>query len=107
MQLSFWGARGSSPVVVNHDRALELVAQLVAKRKAKGYASYDQLLSAAKGGELGTPLVYGGHTPCTEVTHGSHSFLIDMGTGLREAGTKYLGKRKEFHVFLTHMHWDH
>ncbi len=107
MQLTFWGARGSSPVVVNHDKALEILAQLVGKAKAKGLTTYDQLLAAARAGEFGMPLLYGGHTPCTEVTHGAQSFFIDMGTGLREAGTKYLGKRKEFTVFLTHMHWDH
>ena len=35
--------------------------------------------TAARAGTLGTPLVYGGHTPCTEVSHGDQTFFVDMG----------------------------
>ncbi len=107
MQLTFWGARGSSPVVMNHQGVLAFLETLGAKAKAKGLASIDQLVAAAKAGDLGVPLVYGGHTPCTEVSEGAQSMFIDMGTGLREAGTKYMSTRKEWTIFLTHMHWDH
>lgn len=107
MQVTFWGARGSSPVVMNHGSVVKLLEDLVGKAKAQGIASLDDFASAAKGGKLGEPLVYGGHTPCTEVTHGNQAFFIDMGTGLRETVAKYFGKRKEFTFFLTHLHWDH
>jgi phosphoribosyl 1,2-cyclic phosphodiesterase len=107
MRVTFWGARGSSPVVMDHAKSLALLDALVAKARAKGLTSYDELLAAAHGGALGEPLVFGGHTPCTEVVSGEQSFFVDMGTGLREAGTRYLGKRTSYDVFLTHMHWDH
>ncbi len=107
MHITFWGSRGSSPVVMNQAGAVQFLGDVVAKAQRLGLSSYDELLQAATGGKLGDPLLFGGHTPCTEVTHGDRTFFIDMGTGLREAGTKYLGKQKEFTFFLTHMHWDH
>jgi len=107
MQVTFWGARGSSPVVMNHATALKLIEELVTKAQAQGITTLDAFHAAAKAGGFGMPIVYGGHTPCTEVTHGSQSFFIDMGTGLREAVNKYFGRRKEFTIFQTHLHWDH
>lgn len=106
-ELTFWGARGSSPVVTNHDKLVTLLGQLVGSAKSKGIANLDDFLLAATNGTLGHPLHFGGHTPCTEVAYGDQQFVIDMGTGLREFGTKHLGKRKEFVFFLTHLHWDH
>src|SRR5437868_6590793 len=100
MQVTFWGSRGSSPAVVNHARLLQLLEQLAGKAKHLGIASIDGLVEAAKSGKLGEPLSFGGHTPCTEVTHQDQSVFVDMGSGLREVGTKYMGKRKEFNVFL-------
>ena len=63
---------------------------------------------ALEKGELGSPISYGGNTTCTEILHGDRQFFVDMGSGLREAGSFYMPTgRKEFHIFLTHMHWDH
>lgn len=107
MELTFWGARGSSPVVMSHEKLLVFLENLVEKAKSQSVGSLDELVAAAKAGRLGTPLHHGGHTPCTEVVHEGQRFFVDMGSGLREAGTKYLGKQTEFTFFLTHMHWDH
>jgi phosphoribosyl 1,2-cyclic phosphodiesterase len=106
MQITFWGSRGSSPAVLDHGRLVELLESLTGKAKGLGVKTLDDFVAVAKGGQLGMPIVFGGNTPCTEVSHGDQSFLVDMGSGLREAGTKYV-KRDEFHIFLTHMHWDH
>lgn len=106
-ELTFWGARGSSPVVTNHDKLVVLLNELVTKAKVLQISNIDEFLKAAVSGKLGQPLHFGGHTPCTEVCYGEQRFLIDMGSGLREFGTKYLGKQKEFVFFLTHLHWDH
>ncbi len=107
MHVTFWGSRGSSPVVLNHAGALQFLSDVVTKAQRLGLKTYDELQQAAAGGRLGEPLLFRGHTPCTEVGHGDQTFFVDMGTGLREAGTKYLGKRTEFTFFMTHMHWDH
>lgn len=107
LEIIFWGTRGSSPVVMNHDKLLTLLGSLASKAKARNLTTIDQLLDAAKAGQFGVPLHFGGHTPCTEVNYGDQHFVIDMGSGLREFGTKMINHQKEFIFFLTHMHWDH
>lgn len=52
---------------------------------------------------------YGGHTTCIDVALSDSAHLvIDCGTGLRQLQSA-LGdvKNHEFHVLLTHYHWDH
>lgn len=76
--------------------------------KAKGVSSIDDFVRfVGDDANLG-PASYGGNTMCTEVRYKEKSFFVDMGTGIRSAMTEAskLGKR-EFHIFQTHMHWDH
>ena len=53
---------------------------------------------------------YGGNTPCVELRRGNVVFLLDAGTGIREAGID-LQKRNaaelNLHLFFSHTHWDH
>jgi phosphoribosyl 1,2-cyclic phosphodiesterase len=56
-------------------------------------------------------LGYGGNTPCVEVRSDSDLLILDGGTGLRMLGNSIAAecpdKCFEFHIFLTHFHWDH
>ena len=70
-------------------------------------------------GSIPTPspnvLQFGGNTPCVEVVFvnedGSEKrMILDAGTGIRNLGlelTATKNKDKDFHIFLTHFHWDH
>ncbi len=50
---------------------------------------------------------YGGHTLCLDTPAGDSSMvLIDAGTGITRLGDP-AASATEFHVFLTHYHWDH
>jgi phosphoribosyl 1,2-cyclic phosphodiesterase len=61
-----------------------------------------------KSGKLGMPFLYGGNTTCTQIIQGDKSVYIDMGSGLREAGTYAMQQGvKEYSILMTHMHWDH
>lgn len=74
----------------------------------RGIKSLADFKTAVASQSLTQPLSFGGNTSCTEITHGEESFFVDMGSGLREAGTTHVqAGRREFHIFLTHMHWDH
>lgn len=67
-------------------------------------------------GTIPTPgestLKYGGSTSCVEVVttsgHERTSVILDAGTGITKHG-EYALKRgdREFHIFLSHMHYDH
>jgi phosphoribosyl 1,2-cyclic phosphodiesterase len=59
-------------------------------------------------------LRYGGNTSCVEVTvrdpiHSSQfSIILDAGSGLARYGDFALQRgEREFHIFLSHMHYDH
>jgi ribonuclease BN (tRNA processing enzyme) len=85
-----------------------LLEDLIEAAKEKGISSTSDLLAAAQKREITQPMTFGGNTSCTQVTHGDHTFYVDMGSGFREAGTEAMKQGiKEFHVFMTHMHWDH
>lgn len=53
--------------------------------------------------------VYGGNTPCLEITVAGHRMIFDAGTGIRPLGTKLVEEDgvPSAHIFLTHFHWDH
>jgi anti-anti-sigma factor len=110
----FWGTRGSLPAPLR-------------ERAVRGKIR-DALL-AARGHTLDTPEAidafidealpfsvrgtFGGNTSCVEiVTGGDEYVLCDLGTGVREFGTRLLreqgaGRKYCFNVFLSHPHWDH
>ncbi|MCE5262838.1 MAG: MBL fold metallo-hydrolase [Deltaproteobacteria bacterium] len=54
---------------------------------------------------------YGGNTSCVEIGAGDAFVLCDAGTGLRDFGNHVMasgqGVGKEYHIFLSHPHWDH
>jgi phosphoribosyl 1,2-cyclic phosphodiesterase len=108
VQVKFWGTRGSLPVGVNHQKALALIEELTVQAQKMGVERLRDFTENLKSGKLGLPLLFGGNTTCTEVVHESSSLFIDMGSGLREAGTQAMQQGiKEFSILMTHMHWDH
>ncbi|MGZ6016400.1 MAG: MBL fold metallo-hydrolase, partial [Phenylobacterium sp.] len=56
---------------------------------------------------------FGGATSCVEIEGAAPAFFVcDMGSGLREFGLDAFrrcaaGHPKVFHIFLSHLHWDH
>jgi phosphoribosyl 1,2-cyclic phosphodiesterase len=109
----FWGTRGSLPVALT---AADVRRKLV------------QALQAAQGRALATPAAidafvgglpfevagtYGGHSSCVQIDSGGADFLVcDMGSGLRPFGQWAMGQRRAgaaqtFHIFMSHLHWDH
>lgn len=49
---------------------------------------------------------YGGNTPCLHIPiDKSTCVIIDAGSGIREVNR--IRDYKEFHIFFTHLHWDH
>lgn len=50
---------------------------------------------------------YGGNTSCLSIETPTGELVIDAGSGLREYGNARLGKTNEFHIALSHFHYDH
>jgi phosphoribosyl 1,2-cyclic phosphodiesterase len=112
-RVRFWGTRGSLPVAltaagVRH----KLLATLRAARgrPLASEADLEQLLDSLPFATTGT---FGGHSSCVQIeTGGPEHFICDMGSGLRPLGQAAMAQRsagvgQTFHVFMSHLHWDH
>jgi phosphoribosyl 1,2-cyclic phosphodiesterase len=108
----FWGTRGSLPVALT---AAGLRAKLRGVlQAARGVAldddaAIERFLDAQPFALAGT---YGGHSACVQLlVDGDDHYVCDMGSGLRPFGlaamARRAGKPQTFHVFMSHLHWDH
>lgn len=115
MQIRFWGTRGSLPVAPHASTITDKVADALLHASGKTFADKAAALDYARNElEFAVGQGYGGATSCVEVDVGAGAFVVcDMGSGLREYGLDTLrrlsdGNRpKEWHFFLSHLHWDH
>jgi phosphoribosyl 1,2-cyclic phosphodiesterase len=108
----FWGTRGSLPVALTSGglrRKLVGVLQAARGQRLDTDTDIDTLLDSLPFALAGT---YGGHSSCVQIdTGGPEYFVCDMGSGLRALGqaamTQRAGKAQTFHIFMSHLHWDH
>jgi len=51
----------------------------------------------------------GGNTPCVQIfVNEKQSIVVDSGTGIIEYASKGVkDDENEFHILITHFHWDH
>ena len=116
MKVRFWGTRGSIPVSITtpHIRA-KLVTALagVAGRDLSSRDKIDAYLDSLGFAINGT---FGGHSSCVEVEtagpQSAESVIFDLGSGARPLGESLLerfgpDRPRTYHVFMSHLHWDH
>jgi phosphoribosyl 1,2-cyclic phosphodiesterase len=109
----FWGTRGSLPVALTAAGVRQKVIAALRAADGRRFASEDELAAFVDG--LGTPVAgtYGGHSPCVEIETGGEEYVLcDLGSGVRPFGQKAIarhgaGSPQTYHVFMSHLHWDH
>lgn len=114
MKVRFWGTRGSLPVALT---ANQIRAKLIAAlRGAAGLDLTDrETVEGYVDHRLGFDIAgtFGGHTSCVELETGldREHVVLDLGSGARPLAGHFLGRYgpsgQTYHVFLSHMHWDH
>lgn len=113
MRVVFWGTRGSIPVSLTAAgvRAKLRRALLDAiDHPPKSSADVDDCLDRLSFDTVGT---FGGHSSCVQlVTDGPEQVILDMGSGARPLGQAVLqrfgpAQPQVYHVFMSHLHWDH
>ena len=110
-QIKFWGVRGSIPISPqpNDIRAhfKRLMYQFFNSPFARNQDGVDKFLATLSPVES---YGFGGETSCVQMIGDHHDLLIDAGSGLRCYG-EWLKKKQsipeEFHLLVTHFHWDH
>ena len=112
MKVHFWGTRGSLPASVTAETTRAKIFKALKASQGRSFHDDDairqfidrELPFSVKGG-------YGTNTSCTEIINGDDYVICDAGTGLRDFGNyamqQGVQKRQTFHIFLSHLHWDH
>jgi phosphoribosyl 1,2-cyclic phosphodiesterase len=109
----FWGTRGSLPVALTAagvQAKIRAALRATAGRALATEADVEAHLQSLPFEVAGT---YGGHSSCVQIDNGGPEFVVcDMGSGLRPFGLSALAQRagnapQTFHIFVSHLHWDH
>ena len=109
----FWGTRGSLPVALTATGVRRKILAALRDAAGKTFASDAELNAYVD--SLGMPVSgsYGGHSSCVEIeTGGKEYVLCDLGSGVRPFGQQAIarhgpGSPQTYHVFMSHVHWDH
>ena len=111
MIIRFWGVRGSSPTPLSPEEVSNKIIAALQRARPSDLISTDsrkRFISHLPRDIIST---VGGNTACVEVsTAGSSVIILDTGTGLREFEKRVRKNRRkisEYHIFLSHFHYDH
>lgn len=114
LTVRFHGTRGSIPVPTVREDAHARLKEVLRAAIAAGLddpGRVDEFVASGAAGAL--PTVYGGNTACVEVeAAGGERLVCDLGSGARSLGARVLAmpaarRPREFHVLMSHLHWDH
>ena len=114
MLIRFWGTRGSLPVALT-TRALQakMVLALVAASGKKLDTQQKAWRFIENELEFSVSHTFGGHSPCVQIDCGGEEYVLcDLGSGVRPFGNTVIATRGAqtpavYHVFMSHVHWDH
>ncbi len=111
--VKFWGTRGSIPVAPHAHAVRARLESILVKAIDSKLSNYDDIPTFLNSLSFPEVASYGGNTSCVEIDTGEGDYVLcDMGTGLRDFGANYMRynehqRSKTFHLFLSHLHWDH
>jgi phosphoribosyl 1,2-cyclic phosphodiesterase len=112
MRIHFWGVRGSLPAPQMPSQIKSKISSILERLKPsdiESSESKERFLAGLPPWLFGT---VGGNTPCVsiDVDKSEGVIVFDSGSGLREMGmamTKEKPKPVHYHIFYSHLHWDH
>jgi phosphoribosyl 1,2-cyclic phosphodiesterase len=114
MLIRFWGTRGSLPASLGTAglrRKLVRALRGAAGRRLDTEDAVERYVTQEL--DFATSHTFGGNTACVQLdAGGSEHVLCDLGSGARELGLAAMARHRPgtpqvFHVFLSHLHWDH
>jgi len=112
-QVRFWGTRGSLPVALTAAGVRRKVVAALRGASGRSFASDAEIGHYVDSLAFPAAATYGGHTSCVEIETGGPDFMLcDLGSGARPFGLSAMARRaggapQTFHVFMSHLHWDH
>ena len=112
MRVRFWGTRGSIPVALTSAAVKQKLTSVLLKAIGKPLDTAARIEAYIEQ-ECPTPYTFGGSSSCVQIdVAGDEYVLCDLGSGVRTFGSHVLAthgpaKGNTFHVFMSHLHWDH
>ena len=114
MLIRIWGSRGSLPVSLGTAALQEKLVKALVAGAGKGLDTEAKARAfVANMPDFAVSHTFGGNSSCVQIDGGGEEYVIcDMGTGARELGNSITAvhgaqKTHTFHVFMSHVHWDH
>jgi anti-anti-sigma factor len=112
IRVRFWGTRGSLPTSMSLSTLHSKIANALVAGAGRGLDTLEKAHAFVETLPFDVGGTHGGNSPCLELLSGDERIvLLDMGSGARLAGADALrrlaGRPGEFHVFMSHLHWDH
>ena len=111
MKVRFWGVRGSIPAPLTPEALRRKIASIVQRVRPEHLVSpvaREQFLAELPPWLFGS---YGANSACIEARlDDNNCIILDGGSGIRELArslTRELSPVREFHLFITHFHYDH
>jgi len=112
-RIRFWGTRGSLPVALTAAMVRKKLIAALRGASGRSFASDTEIGAYVDGLTFPVAGTYGGHTSCVEIETGGAEYVIcDLGSGVRPFGQAAIarhgpGSPQTYHIFMSHMHWDH
>jgi len=112
-RIRFWGTRGSLPVSLTREEVRKKIVSAVRGASGRTFASNRDVEAYVDSLEPAVTGTYGGHTSCVQLETGGPDYVVcDLGSGVRPFGQTAIDHQRSampqtFHIFLSHVHWDH
>jgi phosphoribosyl 1,2-cyclic phosphodiesterase len=113
VRVRFWGTRGSIPTATSSSAIRRKLISALTRAVGRRLDTPERI-EAFVDHELDFTVrsTYGGNSSCVELVTGGDAYLLcDLGSGARVFGNHVLAARGgvpgEYHVFMSHTHWDH
>ena len=112
-KVCFWGTRGSLPASLTARDVREKIISALTAANGKSFktpAALNEFVATLPFSTTGT---FGGNSSCVEIINGgAEHFICDMGSGARPLGqakiaTYGVPNPQTYHIFISHLHWDH
>jgi phosphoribosyl 1,2-cyclic phosphodiesterase len=112
MRVRFWGTRGSIPAALTAPALREKVISALVASSGRDVSTPEKARAFADTLPFAMTSTFGGNSSCVELkSEGAGRVILDLGSGARAAAGDALrelkGKPGAFHVFQSHLHWDH
>lgn len=118
MRVRFWGTRGSLPVALTAEDLRRRLARVLVSARGRSFAGQHEAEAFVATLPPELSHTYGGHSSCVQISveagddTATDFVLCDLGSGVRPFGQELVARRgpalqATFHIFLSHLHWDH